>query len=141
MNWLRSRVINRFRYYLHPNRTQDPGKIPHTLESLIETLHDYAHFYASVDTLFILIGFIESFYERLTSMIPELPKPILVSHPHAGERWIRLQRHCVFDIPISSGFNEYSKALLGEVLEYMSTLSSRSIADLAGCRRALKEGD
>jgi hypothetical protein len=131
LDWLRSKVINSFRYHLHPTRTCGPKKLAGAAEKLTEALSDYAHFYTSVELLFIIIHFLEAFYHRLTQLVPELPvRALMTSHPAALERWRRLQQHCVYDIPLGSGFNEYATELLSNVLEYITTVSSESIGAL-----------
>lgn len=130
MDWGRSRVINNFRYFLHPKRSKNKKKIPSTISSLNQTLSEYGHFYLSIETLFLIIDFLESFYEKLASSSRSIPSfQNLNTHPNPQIRWERIQKHCVYDIPISSDFSKYSKELLSKVLEYTDTLSKDIISD------------
>jgi hypothetical protein len=128
MEWQRSNVLNTFRYHLHPKRTSDSEKVTSTIQSLNESLHDFAHFQLSVETLFLIMDFLESFYNLLIEKVEELPAPLQIkSHPDPKERWMRLQRHCIHDVPIPSEYYTYSKDLLENVVEHMVGLSSISI--------------
>lgn len=132
LDCMMSKVINSFRYYLHPKRTEDPDKVSTTIETLREKINDYGTFYTSVETLFIIINFIEKFYDNLIKATSEVHVPFqFPSHPTASVRWKRLQKHSICDFPpISSEFNRYSEILLNDVLNYMSTLAKEEISKL-----------
>ncbi len=85
----------------------------------------------SVELLFLFMSFMDKIYSILSSKVQSLP--ILSSgksHPPPSERWDRIKNHCLYDIELSSDFNEYSRELLNNTLELISTLTSDTIEDL-----------
>ena len=139
LNWVRSAALNSLRYHLHPKRSADSGRLRSTMKAIQNDAHDYAAHYLNVRLLFEVLGFVETFYTRLSARISGLPTDgFISSHPPYLDRWKRLENLCLFDVPISSDFLTYSQELLKNVLEFMSLLSGTTIDDLI--KEALSDG-
>lgn len=136
LNWQRSRVLNTMRYHLHPKRSKKRGQMAAVIKAMGAALGNYAERYESVHTLFLIMHFVETCYERLGSIIPDLPRMTTCSHPKPTERWDRLLKHCIADSPISSEFNKYSNYVLSGALNLLNTLSGSTIDEIV--KEALK---
>jgi hypothetical protein len=131
MEWQRSKVLNDFRYFLHPKRRYSKRKWSSTAKSMDNSLNDYAYFHLGVGTLFLVIHVLDAIYKILTKKVEGLASPPqIMSHPAPVQRWARLQTRSICDLPMPSEFYAYSKELLGNVIEYASGLPAENVQAL-----------
>lgn len=131
MEWQRSKVLNDIRYFLHPKRRGNEPEWSGAVKSMDNSLNDYAYCQFSVGTLFLIIHAMETLYQVFIEKVGGLVKaPQITSHPDANERWSRLRKRCICDIPINSEFYAHSKELLESILDYASGLPAENIQAL-----------
>jgi hypothetical protein len=131
IEWQRSKVLNDFRYFMNPKRTGKKQKWSSSVQSMNNSLNDYAYFHKGVGTLFLVIHFLEAVYDILSAKVEGLARPPqIASHPGPMDRWSKLERHSICDLPITSEFYIYSKELLGNVVDYASSLQAETLQAL-----------